>query len=73
VGFSFDRLGGVDDNRGPLPVATLVLAVVLRFEVVAGAKAGPRKLLIWLAKPQILFILLLSLAKTTYEYLIYLF
>jgi len=40
VGFSFDRLGGVDDNRGPLPVATLVLAVVLRFEVVAVAKAS---------------------------------
>ena len=30
-------------------------------------KCGPQKLLIWPAKPQILFILLLSLAKTPYE------
>ncbi len=31
------------------------------------AKCGPRRLLIWPAKPQILFILLLSLVKTPYE------
>ncbi len=40
MSFSFGRLGDVDDDGCPLPAATHVLAVILRFKVVGVPEAS---------------------------------